>query len=297
MKFLTGVDLRPHSDGALRYAAWLCAQIRAHGQEPQLLGRHVVESAKLRSLADPDQIAEVELAAKAALELAASDSGARAQHARLELRFDEVAEVSLNDLCAEHPDATALVIGRRARVAEEPIVRLGGTARRLTRNLPVPVIVTAPDLDPAMLGKGPIILATDLDQDAEGAVAWARSLASAMHRELVLVHVVSMPDAWESYYSESVALDMAARSLQAESERELERWAGQHAFQGHKAVVRQGPVVGTLRVLAVELESPLVVLGSRRLSLLARIFNTSVGTELAAVSDIPVALVPPAHSE
>jgi nucleotide-binding universal stress UspA family protein len=55
----------------------------------------------------------------------------------------------------------------------------------------------------------------------------------------------------------------------------------------------QGDVVNALLGLRDELSAPIIVTGSRRLSALGRLFSASVGTELAASSVCPVAVVPP----
>ena len=58
-------------------------------------------------------------------------------------------------------------------------------------------------------------------------------------------------------------------------------------------VVVDGPIVRALWTAAVKERACMLVCGSRRLSLLERIFTSSVGSELAATSPLPVAIVPP----
>ncbi|NJK31386.1 MAG: universal stress protein, partial [Deltaproteobacteria bacterium] len=92
----------------------------------------------------------------------------------------------------------ALLVGRRARRDEDPIVRLGEVTRRVVRKLPAPVIVVPPDFgDDArdLLGSGPIILATDLSdhciaaaplRQADGRPARATAAARPRHDRLPL---------------------------------------------------------------------------------------------------------------
>jgi len=296
MQFLVGIDLRARSDGALRTAVWMQTTARAQGLDVHLDGVHVVERDKLRSVRDPQQLESIQSSAREALDRVVTAAGAEGRFDQLDLQFDEVAESTLAEKCESSPRLDALLIGRKAQIGTDPVVRLGRVARRMLRALPTTVIVCPPDLDPTSLGEGPVIVATDLSEDSSHAVVWAKRAATLLGRSVLIVHVVPMPDTWEDYYGSVSQLDLAAKAMQADAERALERWASAHGLDGAQALVSQGFVPHQIRQIASENRSPLIVVGSRKLGALARFFVGSVGSELASSSVVPVALVPPIGS-
>lgn len=291
-KWIVGFDLREHSDGAVRFASWMAGEAEGQQKPQTLIGVHVLERDKLRHVQKVEALQEIEKRAHARMDAVAADAGPEGRFAELNLLVDRAADEALSDT-AKADDIAGMVIGRRAKVGADPIVRLGGIARRLLRWLPKPVVVTPPDLSAGDIGKGPIIAATDCQDDSRTACHFAIELGKRTGRDVVLVYVVPLPEEWGGHYLPDTSLDQVKRDLQASGEIGLERWAKEQGFQGHPGMVLQGGVLPRLTHLAQEIDSPLIVTGSRKLGPVARFFVASVGTELAATAKTSVAVVPP----
>ncbi|MCA9709943.1 MAG: universal stress protein, partial [Myxococcales bacterium] len=187
--------------------------------------------------------------------------------------------------------AHALVLGRRAPREGGRLVRLGRVARRLLRSLPVPIVVVPPDLGADQLGSGPVVLGVDLTESCGPAAAFAARVATAMRRSLVLVHAVHPPD--RGPYVPSDVWDHTILHLRDHGERAFERWADHHHVGATERVTLEGPPVQVLTGLARERDACMLVTGSRELGGVERLFLSSLGSELAASSPLPVAVVPP----
>ena len=190
-------------------------------------------------------------------------------------------------------DGSALVIGRKAKRGEDPMVRLGRVARRLLRQMPAPIAVVPPDLgeEPP---PGPVVVATDLGASSASAIEVGRAFAAAVGRELVVVHAVSMQSSLQVYVAAS-AWDRAHLEAQERGQRALSDYLSERGVEA-RGVVVSGPIgFGILNVCEREQACALIT-GSRRLSFVDRIFTSSVGAELAALAVIPVIVVPPADA-
>jgi nucleotide-binding universal stress UspA family protein len=291
MKWIVGVDLRPQSEGPVRFSAWLADQLTESGAD-QFAAIHVVERDQLQHLGQHVGLEEVERQAESAMQKTIDGASASSVLAERSLVMDADAEDALGHAASEAGDG-GLIIGRRAKRGEDKLVRLGRVARRLARTLPSPVIITPPDLDPQALGDGPIIAATDARDDARAACRFAVEIAEKMSRSVLLAHVVPMPEHWGTSYLPEGSVKQVKRELQGAGELQLEKWAKEQGLQGHAGVVIQGGVLARLLALAEEVKSPMIVVGSHRLNAVTRFFVASVGSELAAMSKVPVAIVPP----
>jgi nucleotide-binding universal stress UspA family protein len=206
------------------------------------------------------------------------------------------AEQSLEAARVYH-HAEGLVVGRQAPREGHHLLRLGRVARRLLRSLAGPVIVVPPDWDPtAQTVEGPVVCATNLDDNGAAAARYAAQTAARLGRGFVLVHVVAVPEDFGAQYIPAATREKIAVEAQAEGERGLAAWIASLDLPGATAVVRQGHVTDQLVRLAHETQAAMVVTGSRRLSTFDRLLLTSVGSELAATSPCPVAVIPPAAS-
>jgi nucleotide-binding universal stress UspA family protein len=197
-------------------------------------------------------------------------------------------------LAAASPSVTGIVIGRATGSGTRGLDRLGRVARRLLRSLPAPVMVVPPDVSTSDIGRGPIVLATDLDPASVGAAHMARRLAHVLDRELLVVSV----DA--ALYDASILAPEALvplRAIARRSEAELREWMSAHELEGERARVVEGERVATLLATAKGSETPLVVCGSRRLGLRERIFASSTASELARMGDRAVLVVPSLEPE
>lgn len=292
MDWLVGMDLTDRGQGALGYARWLAGALPAGGD--RFIGVHVLEENELRQLLRYHHLDEVERNAGIAAARLAVQAGVQDVLAERRVICGRSAEQALHDL-AHQPGVRALVIGRQARRGEKRVVRLGRVARRLLRSLPAPVVVVPPDLQASGMGDGPVLLAASVDADATGAAAFAKQIAADLGRPLSVVHVVPGDD---YLAAEMVPTPVAAeffRDLREDHERSLLAWMRAHGLGGVPHLVSEGSVVDRLADVAREERSPLVVVGSRGLGLGMRLFSSSVGTDLAAASEVPVAVVPNAR--
>jgi nucleotide-binding universal stress UspA family protein len=271
-----GVGMRGYSVGAVCFGRWI--QKRPGGEHDEFEVVHAVSDATNLQLA------------QRAIEETLSDNGLLGPHvaAHVQDLGDPVA--ALADSCAAI-DANAVIVGRRASLASGGWPRLGRNGRRLLRAHPGPVVVVPPDWTPAVVGHGPILIASDLSWDSQEALHFGVRVAEALQRAWMLVHVVRPPAAFTMYGLGSQPEEAEAR--QAEAQR--------HALEGAKALggsepnvrIAQGEVVDAILEVRDELDAPLIITGSRRLSVLGRLFSASVGTELAGLAPCPVAVVPP----
>lgn len=274
--WVIGLDLDEYCHGALVFADWLgrAGDVAA--------GVHVLE-AWTRPHVRGDAISAVR-----AMTVRVARALRLAPLARVTALEAVRAEDGLTLACAAEV-AQGLVIGRAARTDRSPFIRLGVVARNLLRQLPQPVIVVPPDL--TAVAPGPVLLATDLGDATEPAVAFARALAARHGRALELVHV------GERRHSDLIdALDpgwLAARDSYRAAVADLVRaWAGVHRLADAPRHVVYGEPAAQIAAVAAERQAALIVVGSRRLGLVTRAFLSSTASTLAAHAACPVAVVP-----
>lgn len=286
MRWIVGLDLEGLSQGAIHFARWLHTQDRG----ARFVGVHAVE-------AYPAALREIDVApevfqdwALAATERELAKAGAREIFEDVALVRAVRAEDGLNESLAAK-GGEGLIVGRKAGRGQEALVRLGRVVRRLIREANGPLIVVPPDLLPQDIGAGPVVVATDVADDSVAALRFAQAMAQALGRELVLAYGVAVPSVLEKYLP-SDAWDGAQRAINADGEAASRAWAARHGVKARTLVVA-GPLVRGLWSAAVREQACLLVCGSRRLSLVERIFTSSVGSELAASAPLAVAVVPP----
>ncbi len=289
MEWLVGMDLSDRGQGALSYARWLSEVLPA--ERDYFTGVHVLEETELRQLLRYHHLEEVERNAAAAADRVARSVGAERALAKRNVICGRSAEEALGQL-VRHPDVRGLLIGRQAMRGEKRVVRLGRVARRLLRNLPVPVIVVPPDFRRQSVGEGPVLLAASIEADASGAAVFARQMAADLGRPLAVVHVVPGDD---YLAAEMVPAGIASdffRELRQDHERNLVEWMAKHELAGVPYSISEGSVVDRLAEAAHDERSPMIVCGSRGLGLGMRLFSSSVATDLAGACEVPVAVVP-----
>lgn len=288
-KWILGLDLREGAEGPLVFAGWLCTQLGAM-QSIVLEPIHVIEENEIGLLARADKREQVISLAEDAVARTLARAGVTSglSNARL-VEVGEPEEV----LASAAREADGLIIGRLAPRDKGRLFRLGSVARRLLRTLPAPTLVVPPDLHRQQIGKGPIILACDLQEDSISATRFALLMADCLSRELVLAHVVPMPYAWSAGYLSPDVVDRICVDMRAQGEDALERWAVKQGIPSLRRVVREGIPFDELTYLARHEDALMLVTGSRKLKVLERIFVASVGAELAASASCTVAVVPP----
>jgi nucleotide-binding universal stress UspA family protein len=291
-KWTLGLDLREGAEGPLVFARWLCEQLAATGTAV-LDPIHVIEQDQIGLLASVDKRDQIIGLAEDAVARTLGRIDVTTPLANL--RLVEVGEPE-DVLASAAKDADGLIIGRLAPRGQDKVLRLGGVARRLLRRLAAPTLVVPPDLRKDQIGKGPIILACDGNEDSIGATRFALRMADRLRRELILAHVVPMPYGWSVGYLPPEAVKQVRADLQTQGERKLERWASQHGITNLRGVVSEGMVADEMASLAKAEDALMLVTGSRKLNALERLFVTSVGSELAASASCPVAVVPPDYA-
>lgn len=287
MRWIVGVDLREQCQGALRFCRW----VEGYGtpaSDDRFEAIHVLEDRDLRSLQTHVSLSEVERMARESFASVMDRAGPSAQMST-ELVCESTAEGALSRRVADDPHAL-LVIGRLAPLASQSWQRLGRVARRLLRSLPAPTIVVPPDFSPPDGSAGPIVVATDLKDDSDGAARFAVWLGQRWQCPVVVTHVLA--NALPGYVPPVAQQRQVEASLEA-GERNLEIWQHRNGLAGAEGIVSAGDVVGRVMAVAREREASMIVVGSRRLSLGARIFHSSVGSDIAGAAPMPVAVVPP----
>ena len=284
MRWIVGLDLLELSLGALRFASWL--RRSAPAERPS--GVHVLTPHPLRkSLANKSE-EEFQLWVHKLAQEFVDEAGVAEELDGVALVEGESAEEGLLSALAAGR-GEALIIGRKAASSDESIIRLGRVARRLLRQMPAPIVVVPPDLG-RELPPGPIVFATDLGPSAESALRFAQELAETVGRELLLVHAYEVHSALQSYVSPN-AWGQATIEATAAAESSLAAYCDEHQLSVRSLAVR-GPTAHGVLATAAREKACMIVTGSRRLSLVDRIFTSSVGGDLAALASIPVAVVP-----
>jgi nucleotide-binding universal stress UspA family protein len=292
MQWLVGLDLAPSSRGAIVFAQWLAERARESDRPDSLRAVHIVERALMGPLFgtnSPDNIIEeARKQARTSLDAVEASEAFSKVHVGLDTRADEGLR---REAAIFEPDA--VIVGRKARKDATEVFRLGPTAHRLLRTLPAPVIVVPNDLTRTALGPGPILAATDLESHSVAACRFAQKLGAHLGREVAYCHVVSDPRATLDRYFSRKAVGELAEQAMTIGERMTSAWLDVEDLAGPKVHLVQGNAVDGLCETAIAMQAPLIVLGSRRLSGLERVFVGSTSTDLARVSPCPIAVIPP----
>lgn len=286
-----GLDLRPQTTGAVQYCLWLsqAANLQAAGHIHPV---HVIEpDAMVELLRHADEQTILGAFKRRGKEIL--DEVAHGGHLHPPEVVGGDAVELLEDL-ARKRDSTALVISRRAPSdTGVALTRLGSIARRLLRRLKLPIIVAPPDLLPSQVGDGPVIVAVDFTDSAARAVAWARPVADTIGRPVRLVNFVDMPD--QLGYAgliQSERWDQLANEILDRARERMIEFQAKHALTDVETTVVRGPVLPAIADFAAASKACLLVTGSGHHGILHRIIVPSVASETAALSSVPVAVVP-----
>lgn len=282
MRWIVGLDLRPRSQGAIRTARWLVAR-GGVGARQRCYGVHVVPQAVRVSVRD-DEIDERCDAARRQAEATVAEADATAAFQRVDAVPGSPREALA--AAAAFYDADGLVIGRHGPREGGSIVRLGTVARQLVRALPAAVMVVPPDWDPVAQPTGPVLVATDLHDDAAAAGRFGLRLAQELGVDLVLVHVLETGQL-------AAHLGASPSSPIVHDPAAFERWVELYGLGGARTETATGDPIERILELSRGHDASLVVCGSHRLSLADRVFQASTGTTVAAYADRPVVVVPP----
>lgn len=282
VRWIVGLDLRPRSQGAIKTARWLAAHGRP-GMRHRFYGVHVVPQAPRVSVRD-DEIDELCEAARVQAQATVADAGATDVFARI----DAVPGSPRDALAAAatYYDVDGLVIGRHGPREGGTAIRLGTVARQLVRALPAAVMVVPPDHDPSAAPQGPVVVATDLADDAAAAGRFGLRLAQELGVDLLLVHVLETGQL-------AAQLGAAPHSPIVHDPAAFERWVETYGLGGARTETVAGDPIERILERSQAHDASLVVCGSHRLTLTDRVFQASTGTTVAAYADRPVVVVPP----
>lgn len=306
MRWLVGFDPTPSSVGVVRFAAWLHARTE---------GRHTLHGVNVDTSAATGTRNEVGSGPDLAptrrwAERFLEEQGVAQAFAHVE-SVHGAPEKVLQALAKER-DYDGLLLGRAATSDSTSLVALGRVPRRLLRALELPTMVVPPDAgepeappDPSSpsaepIELGPIVVGVTPSPESLEAAGFAMLLGEELGLPVVLVHVVppSRPAATvgvlslEPHDPSMSSSDVVAPEDTSGPAATLAEWAARHGLDGLPLELRVGHAPVELVALARERGASMIVCGSRRLSLLERLFTSSVGSELAAHADRPVMVVP-----
>ena len=295
MKWFVGVDLRERSNGALRWCQWAAAHDK-RVEAGSIVPVHVIEDRELSPLKAHISLSEIERMSRESATTAVSSAGGGA-FAPLQVRHDANAESAMADLADEAGDDAVLVVGRKAPVGSVAWVRLGRVARRLLRAVSCPVVVVPPDFEPPADDKGPIVLAVSLGRDSEAAAKFAVETGKAWDRPVVVVHVTPSIAVGYPPFADSAVVHQVATQLRTDADRQLADFMSAHGLATARRHTTVGDVSDRILTIARDERASLIVVGSRKLSLAARVYSSTVGPEVAGTATCPVAVVPAADAD
>lgn len=288
-----GLDLRPQTTGAIQYALWLC---KTAGLQPSghIHPVHVIEPDAMVELmrhADEDTIlGAYQRRGKEILD----EVGSQGHFHVPEVFGGDAIEMLEDRARAKH--STALLISRQASSkATIAFPRLGSVARRLLRRLKLPIIVAPPDLLLSSVGEGPVVVAIDFEDSSKRAVDWAKPVADTLNRGLLLVHIAEMPDQLGyAGFIQSERWDQLSNEILDRGRERMEQFLRYHDLAGPEVqtAVARGPVLPGLVDFAAASKACMLVCGSGHHGVLRRIIVPSIASEAAALSPVPVAVVP-----
>jgi nucleotide-binding universal stress UspA family protein len=285
-----GVHLAADHLGPLRFAAALISV----SPEDRGVAIHVLPDAKLLGpIVTTQEIRELRERIRADVAQLLESEGLSHERSQIELVEDETVDRGLAE-CSVRLHASALIVGRRARRDEDPLVRLGEVTRRLLRQLPAPLIVVPPDFGAERdrgFGQGPIMVGVDLTDHCTAAVLFAADLAARLDRPLLLAHGAHAFHWGVSYVPTTTLQQMQARARETAANA-LREWAAPLGLTSAEHRVFMGDPAKHLLQIAADEDAAMLVTGSRMLGPIERLFVASISSEVAAGASCPVAVVP-----
>jgi nucleotide-binding universal stress UspA family protein len=285
-----GVHLAEDHLGPLRFAAALINVAK----EDRGVGIHVLpDPGTIHPLVTPEEISGIRDQILLDISEMLATEGFPPGRSQVELVQDDVVERGLAE-CATHLHTSALIVGRRAKRDEDPLVRLGEVTRRLLRRLPMPLIVVPPDFgeaDDRGFGEGPIVVGVDLTDHCTPAVLFAEALAARLDRPLLLAHGTQAFHWGVSYIPTGTMDRVQARAREAATDA-LREWVAPLGLRDARQRVFTGDPAKHLLDIAAKEDAAVLVTGSRMLGPIERVFLASVSSEVAAGASCPVAVVP-----
>jgi len=139
-----------------------------------------------------------------------------------------------------------------------------------------------------------ILMPTDFSEDAERALAWARTLAQAFRAEIVVLHVLELPVAWTPLGGlGSIPTPLSTESaeqLTGEAQTILETVA-QDAPEVTRRLLRKGHPREVILAVAREVGADAVVMGTHGRRGVSHLLIGSVAEHVVRHSPVPVCTV------
>jgi len=272
---MIGVDLGGLSTGAVALGRWMAKRASDHA----FFGVHVIENVPAplgRNLDDHIDRALGPLRQETFFEDLGSIPATAAEDGVLE--------------AANQKNCDAFIIGRKS-ADPRAIIRLGRVARILLRKLAKPTLVVPPGLDESKLSDGPLLLATDCGEASAGAAKFAPAFGKSLGLDLLVTHVGRVPASMRTIIPAEQWGTLVDRA-ESSARENFEPWLEAHGLkEARHSLVHGSPASKILDVAEVSGAS-MIVLGSRGLDTLDRVFISSLASEIAAAAPIPVCVVP-----
>lgn len=285
-----GVHLDQDHLGPLRFAA---ALISVAAQDRGVAIHVLPDSKLLGPVVTPEEVLEIRQRIQVDVAQLLTKEGLAPERSQIELVEDDTVDRGLAE-CAAKLHVSALVVGRRAKRDDDPLVRLGEVTRRLLRRLPVPLVVVPPDFGDERdrgFGDGPILVGVDLTDHCTAAVLFAADLAKRLDRPLLLAHGTQAFHWGVSYVPTATIQRLQAQACNSAGNA-LREWAAPLGLTNVEQRVFTGDPAKNLLQVAADEDAAMLVTGSRMLGPIERLFLASVSTEIAAGASCPVAVVP-----
>ena len=158
--------------------------------------------------------------------------------------------------------------------------------------------ISQPDLSQlAATSERPILVAVDLSQESEAALAWAYQYARKVNAPLEILHVVHDPSESPGTYKpnhgdrlEPIA-DVAQRKLTEFVDRIRQNNADLRGLETARLLCVPGLPGSTILQVAKAHKAQHLVVGSRHREGLSRLLHTSVASQIAGSAFLPVTFV------
>lgn len=267
---LVPLDGSKTAENALPAAAWLA---RTTGAPLRFI--HVL---------DPDTPNESRATAAETFQRYATDLG-RA-HGLGEVECDVLVGHASDQVLSASVTASAIVLASHGRGGFRATV-LGSVADKIVRGSAIPVLVEPGTERPVAPGAPrPILVALDGSDEAERALAMARTLAEKEALKVILVRSFSMPP--------PVGIEFAAypADLFNTLEKAAEEYLTQTAKPGEQKVLMQGDATASVLDAAEQFDAGLIVMTSTGKGLAKRIALGSTTTRVMHGTTRPVLVLP-----
>ncbi|MFP4598421.1 MAG: universal stress protein [Persicimonas sp.] len=292
MSVLVAVDFSKHSHNALRLAAHL-----ARERQVPLVAVHCVASADedafWRHLVQtpwevPDQIRRVAKARLVKTVDETLDADQRPDQVEYLVELDSAADGII--AAAERSDADIVIVGAigGGRIKK---AMLGGTAERVIRTSPVPILAVAPDAPTE--GFETILAPVDLSESSRRSLETAVEMAREENARLLIMHSFVLPTASLALLDLQPPAE-TVNTLESQKWSQLDEFVDAVDLEGvdHDELMRIGPAADAIESVVDEKGVDLICMGTHGRSGFQRVVLGSVATRVLRRMPSSVLAVP-----